>query len=103
MIAITSLLRARSARPMRRITAVGLDPGTYFFSSVTCAECESARELLVERLGHAAFVEFRWEDDPDPFDRYGVDGVPATLVVEVAGSGRLWQGSPSQMFSDLDP
>lgn len=102
-IVITSLLRARSGRPMRRINAVGLDPGTYFFSSAGCAECESARELLIEHLGHKGFMEFRWEDDPDPFDRYGVGGVPATLVVEGAGSGRLWQGSPSQMISDLDP
>lgn len=102
-ILVTSLLRARSTRPVRRVPRVGLDPGVYFFSSSSCAECESARALLIKRLGPEAFVEFRWEDDPAPFERFDVSGVPATLRVESAGSGRLWQGSPSRMFSDFDP
>lgn len=102
-IFLTALLRARSSRPVRDISAVELAPGIYFFSSSACADCESARALLTERLGVDGFVEFRWEDDPASFQQIGVSGVPATLRVDSAGSGRLWQGSPSPMFSDVDP
>jgi hypothetical protein len=90
-----AFMRHRAAAPFRVIRRTGLGPGVYFFSSATCAECRPARSVLVERLGEDGFVEHSWESDPGILESLGVDGVPATLVVEGSGSGRLWTGMPT--------
>lgn len=97
------LLQRRASRQFRRIDRTGLAPGIHFFSSGTCAECTPARMVLVERLGANGFVEHTWEADSAVLEALGIDAVPATLVVDKAGAGKLWTGMPNDMFSIVDP
>lgn len=80
------VLKRRRSRPARMIPVTGLDPGTYLFTSATCAECAVARSQL------ESFTEISWEGQPDVFNRLGVTAVPSTLEVDSAGVGawRAW-------------
>ncbi len=102
-LVVTLILRARATGPARKISAIDLAPGVYYFSSATCAECAPARRMLIERFGEGGFSEMSWEQEPGLFHSLGIDAVPATLVVGSRGSGTLWPGKPNQMFSRFDP
>lgn len=98
---IVRLLKGREAAPYRRIKSTGLSPGVYFFSSAACGDCGPVRTSLIERLGPEGFVEFSWERDPAFLEKLTIEGVPATLVVEESGHGRLWPGDAESMFRSL--
>ena len=87
-------------RPRRRMKATGLGPGIYLFTSKSCLDCAPVRERLAERTD---FREIAWEDQPEVFERLGVEMVPATLVVEEDDSGWLWHGEPPEMISARNP
>ncbi len=80
-------LKRRRARPARIIAFTGLGPGTYLFTSASCAECSRARVSLDD------FTEISWEEKPEVFNRLGVSAVPSTLVVDSTGAG-AWQAWP---------
>lgn len=92
----TFALRRRAAGPPRSLAATGLAAGTYLFSSNGCPTCESARVKLVGRVGEAGFKEIVWERDAGLFSELGVDAVPAVLVVDHDGSGKLYPGQPGR-------
>ncbi len=100
--AVIVLLRWRAKAP-RRISATGLEPGIYLFTSQTCPDCGPARETLFRVLGPERVKEIRWEDRPDVFKMLGVKEVPATLVVHEGGRGRIWPGQPDRMLVGLGP
>lgn len=88
--------RRRSLNPVRAVDAGDLDPGVYFFSSTGCATCDRARAKLDEALGDSGYTEISWEQDPDPFEEIGVEAVPAVMLVDERGRGRLYTGQPDE-------
>lgn len=86
---------------MRDVSVVTLEPGTYYFSSASCPTCAVAREKLDQTLGDRGYVEFSWEEDPGVFAEVGVDAVPAVLIVNRAGRGRLYPGQPERALAEL--
>lgn len=97
-IVITWAQRRRALNPIRTVDPGDLAPGVYFFSSDTCGTCREAREKLAAALGSDAFTELAWERDPGPFTDLGVDAVPAVMIVEEGGKGRLHVGQPDEML-----
>jgi MYXO-CTERM domain-containing protein len=93
--------RRRRRSPIREVPSGDLSPGVYFFSSETCSTCARARDQLDRVLGQAAYTEVRWEDRPGPFNEFGVDAVPAVLIVRTPGKGRLFPGQPDQALAEL--
>lgn len=92
----TMLLRRRAGAHRRQIPNTGLAVGIYLFSSSPCLTCRTAREKLKDRVGETGFEEFVWEQEPGLFSELGVDVVPAVLVVEENGSGKLYPGQPDR-------
>lgn len=93
--------RARARRPIRTVEVAEKVPGVYFFSSSTCPTCEQARDKLDESLGEDGYTEYAWEDDPVPFGAFDVDAVPAVVILEEGGRGRLYPGQPDKAISRL--
>lgn len=100
-VAIALIQRRRAGGPVRRIEATGLAPGIYFFSSATCPTCARARGKLDSTLGEAAYSELAWEEDPGVFGDLGIEAVPAVMIVEEDGPGRLYPGQPEKVLSVL--
>lgn len=98
IVVSVAVIRHRASKPVRRIREPGLEPGIHFFSSSSCLECDPARAVLVEHVGAEGFVEHKWEQESDLFDRLGIDGVPATLRVDRSGRGALRPGKPEPIF-----
>jgi hypothetical protein len=96
-------LRWRRRRPVRPIEVAGLRAGVYFFSSASCATCATARATLDARLGESGYTEFAWEDDASVFTSLEVDAVPAVVVLDEAGRGKLYAGQPDRVLARLDP
>ena len=101
--ATTALIRRRTNRAPRRIDSTNLRAGIYFFSSTACPDCRSARRTLESTLGENGYAEFSWEENPGLFHDLGVDAVPATLVVNVDGTGTLWAGKPDAALVSRGP
>ena len=97
------LLRRRADNSERRIDSKGLEPGIYFFSSVTCDTCPAARSALADLAGSPTFTEFSWEESPDVFELLGIAAVPATLVVPTTGDSVLYTGEPGGRRMAGDP
>lgn len=97
---IALIQRRRAAAPVRSVKTKGLAPGVYFFSSATCSTCDQAREKLESSLGADGYTEFAWDLHPDMFTELGIDQVPAVVIVDDAGRGRLHLGQPDRA---LDP
>jgi len=93
---ISLIARRRASGKVRIIRASGLESGVYFFSASTCASCEQARAKLDSSVGIKGYTEFAWERDPETFSEYGVEQVPAVMVVDDAGRGRLFPGQPDR-------
>jgi hypothetical protein len=96
-IGIVGLASVFLRRPWGRgpsILETDLVPGVYLFTSGTCADCEPARDVLLEKLGPDGFQEIEWERDPDVFTKVGVDVVPCTVVVTKDGSATSFPGMP---------
>ena len=89
VLLVVMLLR-RLPRPSRTLTAPGMADGTYLFTSAGCETCTRARDELARR--GAAFDEVKWTDQPEVFDRLGIDAVPSVVVVR-GGRGRWWRGA----------
>ena len=85
---------------VRTIPNAELETGLYLFSSEGCTTCDSARALIVEARGED-FTEFVWEHQPEHFGKLGVDAVPSVLIVDAAGSGRLYPGQPQRALRAL--
>jgi hypothetical protein len=92
--------RRSSQRPVRNIDASSLPAGIYLFSSSACHTCETARAMLETALGDDGYTEFAWEVEPDIFTTLGVEAVPATVVVDASGRGRLYPGQPDEVLHD---
>jgi hypothetical protein len=96
-LAAVVLVAALLRRPARRGEArggAGLPPGAYLFTSATCADCTTARDRLVERLGPRGFTEIEWEKEPGVFASVGIDIVPCTVLVARDGSATSYPGVP---------
>lgn len=94
-VAVFALVRRRlRERPRRTISATGLAPGAYLFTSGDCAECANARSMITKRLGSDGFTEVAWESEPGIFERLGVTAVPSSLLVAPDGSGVWHAGVP---------
>lgn len=91
-LAISWVLQRRSRRPGRPVGNSGLQPGIHYFSSPTCETCREARSLLDRRLGREGYTEYGWDQDPEVFQRLGIDQVPALIVVADDGSARMYSG-----------
>jgi hypothetical protein len=102
VVLIVALLRHPRRRGERLIGA-GLDPGVYLFTSETCADCLTARDRLVERLGANGFTEIEWAEDPDLFTNLGIEVVPCTVVVAGDGSAVRYPGMPGEDLEMLNP
>lgn len=98
---VSLIQRWRTRRPIRAVEVADADPGVYFFSSSTCATCERAREKLDARLGEHGYTEYAWESEPGPFGDFDVDAVPAVVILEEGGRGRLYPGQPDKALSRL--
>lgn len=99
-LAVAWYLQRRARRPGRAVADPGLPPGFYYFSSRTCGTCRSARAELDRRLGAGGYAEYRWENDPEVFQRLSVDEVPALLVVTERRGARLFAGRLDVAFGD---
>jgi hypothetical protein len=95
VVLVAALLR-RSARRGEALAGAGLSPGAYLFTSATCADCLTARDRLVERLGPSGFTEIEWEKDPGIFARVGIEMVPCTVLVARDGSATSYPGVPDE-------
>lgn len=93
---IALITRTRAANAIRTVRAEHLEAGVYFFSATTCETCERARDRLDSKLGASGYTEFAWEHHPDVFSEYGVDQVPAVMVVNHEGRGSLRFGQPDR-------
>ncbi|MGD2102908.1 MAG: hypothetical protein PVG83_11815 [Acidimicrobiia bacterium] len=91
----------RAPRRARVVTSTGLDSGIYLFTSSTCPTCGSARSRLDDVVGADGFSEIPWEGDPGVFADLGVDAVPALLVVDPSGDGRLHPGVSRRVIASL--
>jgi hypothetical protein len=96
---VVLFLRRKPSRPERLVPITGLESGLYLFTSTDCPTCQSAREKLSQEM--PGFEEIVWEQQPDRFSDLGVDVVPAVLVVQQDGSGRLFPGQPDRVLRDL--
>ena len=94
--AATLVLRSRAKGEPRKLVVTGLGEGVYLFTSKACPDCGHVRGMLDDALGPEGYTELSWELEPGMFAELGVDGVPATLIVEVDGSGVLWPGRPDK-------
>lgn len=95
----TVTMRLRAKGGPRRLAETWLDQGVYLFSSTACPDCKHVRSMLDDALGRDGYQEFRWEQEPGLFHDLGVDGVPATLIVDPNGSGVLWPGRPDEALA----
>lgn len=100
--AIALLQRVRARGPVRDLGSVDLEAGVYFFSSTACPTCEDARSRLLSRLGARGFVEHVWEDSPAIFSRLEVTSVPAVLIVDESGQGRLFPGKVDRAVAAVE-
>jgi hypothetical protein len=91
----------RRRRPVRTIRSLDLAEGVYLFTSEGCETCATAREKLAASLGDREFAEVVWEREPVQFEALGIDAVPAVLVVDVDGHGRLYPGQPHRALRNL--
>ncbi len=80
-----------------------LGPGVYLFSSVTCLECEPARDELMAALGADGFEEFSWESHPGLFEDLDISAVPATLIVDDSRRSTLYPGDAAAALDALSP
>lgn len=103
VVATVLVLRLRDRAPSRPLGTVPLDPGIYLFTSATCADCHTARELLERSLGSQKVVEYAWESDPGIFETLSIDRVPCTVTVDDARRATLWIGQPDRMIYAVDP
>ena len=97
--AATLVLRSRAKGEPRKLAATGLGQGVYLFTSKACPDCRHVRGMLDDALGREGYAELSWEMEPGIFAELGVNGVPATLIVEVDGSGVLWPGRPDKALT----
>ena len=96
---LIALISRRGANARVQIVqGTSLDPGIYFFSSATCATCEQARAMLDSKLGPKGYAELAWERHPEVFTRHGVEKVPAVMIVDDAGRGRIRFGVPDRAW-----
>lgn len=93
---ISLIVRRRASAGIRSVKTRGMDSGFYFFSAETCATCEQARAKLDSSLGSDGYEEIAWEQHPEVFTEYGIDRVPAVMVVDDGGRGRLYFGQPDK-------
>jgi len=96
---VASVQRWRAGGGARALSTQRLSPGIYYFSSASCAGCESARRKLDATLGEGGYKEMAWEREPGLFDELGIDSVPAVLVVGEGGRGRLYPGQPHRVLA----
>ncbi|MGH8945199.1 MAG: hypothetical protein ACRDVL_03520, partial [Acidimicrobiia bacterium] len=87
---VVAVRRRKALNSPRALSATGLEPGIYLFTSADCADCSTARVKLEEIVGPEGFLEIAWEQRPEVFGRLSVEAVPATMVVEADGRGQLW-------------
>ena len=99
--AIALIQRRRAVAPVRAVETGGLATGVYFFSSASCPSCRRAREKLDASIGASRYEELVWEEQPVAFADFGVDAVPAVLIVGEGGRGRLYPGQPERALADL--
>lgn len=85
----------------RSLVDTGLTRGIYLFTSSTCPDCGPVRDALSNHIGPDGYTELSWEGDRALFESLRIDAVPATMVVDDAGTGSLWPGSPDEMFWSL--
>ena len=97
--AVTLVLHSRAKGGPRNLTATGLNQGVYLFTSDECPDCKQVKALLDDALGPVGYKELNWDQEPAIFHELGVDGVPATMIVEVDGSGVLWPGLPDEALT----
>jgi hypothetical protein len=96
-------IRGRGSGRKIRLDQDLLGPGTYFFTSETCAGCVPARDRLVGALGSDGFREIRWESQPEMFEALEIDAVPATLVVDKSRRSTLYPGDGRKALETLNP
>lgn len=89
VIIVVAVLRRFPRTSVRTIDTPGLASGVYLFTSGGCGTCAGARETLVGR--GVEFTELTWDEDPEVFQRLGMDAVPSVVVV-TTGRGRWWRG-----------
>ncbi len=99
----TLVLRARARGGPRKLAATGLVQGVYLFTSKACLDCKQARGMLDDVLGPDGYKELSWEQEPGLFHELGVGGVPATMIVDVDGSGVVWPGRPDKALAHRGP
>jgi len=101
-VAVIALVqRRRAVGPVRAVETAGLAAGIYFFSSASCPTCRRAREKLDASIGDSGYDELVWEEQPGAFTDLGVDAVPAVMIVDHDGRGRLYPGQPERALADL--
>jgi hypothetical protein len=54
-------------------------------------------------LGRDGYAEIAWEAEPGPFENLPIDTVPAVMIVDDRGRGRLYTGQPDKVLAELDP
>ena len=96
---VAIILRFRSKGPVRAVEASGYLPGLYFFSSTTCATCLAARSEIEAAVGASGYTELTWEGDPEVLSTLGVGAVPAVMIVDDHGRGRLYPGPPRRALA----
>lgn len=97
----TLVLRSRGKGVPRKLSATGLGQGVYLFTSKACPDCKQVRATLDDALGPEGYKELSWELELGLFHELGVGGVPATMIVEVDGSGVLWPGRPDKALAQI--
>jgi hypothetical protein len=85
-----AVLRRRPVLRARTVDHRGLRPGVHLFTSSSCDACLRARRTLSRRVD--GFTELTWEDDPEWFERLGIDAVPSVVVVAEEGTARWFRG-----------
>ncbi len=99
--AVTLVMLSRVKGGPRNLAATGLNQGVYLFTSDACPDCKHVKGMLDDALGPDGYKELNWGQEPAMFHELGVDGVPATMIVEVDGSGVLWPGLPDAALTHL--
>jgi hypothetical protein len=89
---VVMALRKRAAGGEVRLDQDLLGPGTYLFTSASCAGCSPARERLVGTVGSGGFREIAWESEPGVFEELAIAAVPAILIVDDAQRSTLYPG-----------
>jgi alkyl hydroperoxide reductase subunit AhpF len=70
----------------------------FFYQSFLCETCPSTRQILTElsRLSEQlTFEEYNLQLDREKVEEFGVDKVPAVVVVGTRGNGLCFYGIPS--------